>query len=241
MEERLDDDSTLKKRLLGRILFAMAVLAALIGSLIAYDHVNAPVAPELVARRAEPPAAAAPQQQPAAPVDLIKSVAADAAGTAQTAEPGEGKPAVAQVPEESTSPKVAGEGKPLTRPATARHALMRDPGAAGSAPPAAAAANREAPAPAAQAARQPATPARPVSSQSRPFTLQLGVFSDVANAEELRTRLEKAGVRASIEARVHVGPFATRAEADKARAKLRELGIADAILLSRSPRKAQNE
>ena len=66
----------------------------------------------------------------------------------------------------------------------------------------------------------------------------MGVFSDVANAKELRARLEKAGIRASIEARVQVGPFASKAEADAARVKLRELGIADAMLLSMKGRKS---
>jgi DedD protein len=66
----------------------------------------------------------------------------------------------------------------------------------------------------------------------------LGVFSDVANAEELRAKLEKAGIRASIEARVHVGPFASRAEAEAAREKLRQIGISEAVLLGMKGRKS---
>ena len=59
------------------------------------------------------------------------------------------------------------------------------------------------------------------------YALQVGAFSDVANAEDLRARLEKLGVPSSIsvEARVQVGPFRTREEVDAARAKLKELGV----------------
>jgi DedD protein len=75
-------------------------------------------------------------------------------------------------------------------------------------------------------------------SAEKPFALQLGVFSDLANAEELRAKLEMAGIKASIDARVRVGPFATRAEADAARAKLRELGISEVLLVGMKGRKA---
>lgn len=90
--------------------------------------------------------------------------------------------------------------------------------------PAMAGAGRERPAPTSGEALQ------------RPFALQIGVFSKVANAEELLARLERSGIPASIEARVHVGPFATHAEADAARRKLKELGMTDSLLIIRKPR-----
>jgi DedD protein len=49
-------------------------------------------------------------------------------------------------------------------------------------------------------------------------------------AEELRARLELAGIPTQIEARVQVGPFKTRQEADAAREKLRALGMETGIL-----------
>lgn len=64
------------------------------------------------------------------------------------------------------------------------------------------------------------------------FALQLGVFSNFSNAEDLRAKLEAAGIPATVEARVRVGPFASRAEADAARVKLRSLGISESILVS---------
>ena len=62
------------------------------------------------------------------------------------------------------------------------------------------------------------------------YSLQAGVFSDTQHAEDLLARLTQAGIAASIEARVQVGPFKTRQEADAARKKLNTLGI-DSILL----------
>jgi DedD protein len=63
----------------------------------------------------------------------------------------------------------------------------------------------------------------------RGFVVQLGVFTDPANAQELVARLNKQGIRAYTETRVHVGPFLNRAEADKARTELRRLGISGVV------------
>jgi DedD protein len=67
---------------------------------------------------------------------------------------------------------------------------------------------------------------------ARQFLLQMGVFSSVANAEELRARLELAGVPTQIEARVQVGPFASRQEAEQARDKLKELGLEPGLVVA---------
>lgn len=69
-------------------------------------------------------------------------------------------------------------------------------------------------------------------AQTQAYSLQLGVFSNFSNAEELRLKLEAAGIPATVEARVRVGPFASRTEADAARVKLRSLGISESILVS---------
>jgi len=55
--------------------------------------------------------------------------------------------------------------------------------------------------------------------------VQLGVFNNVANAEELRAKLELNGIPSQIEARVQVGPFGSRQEAEEARQKLSGLGL----------------
>jgi DedD protein len=59
------------------------------------------------------------------------------------------------------------------------------------------------------------------------------VFSNHANAEELVTKLQQAGIPAQVESRVQVGPFASRAEADVARAKLKSMGIDESLLVRR--------
>jgi DedD protein len=62
------------------------------------------------------------------------------------------------------------------------------------------------------------------------YALQAGVFSDPRRAEELHAKLTLEGIPSTIEARVEVGPFKTREEAEAARAKMKALGI-DAVLL----------
>jgi cell division protein FtsN len=243
MDEQLDDYAALKRRLLGRIVFAVVVLAGLLASLAVFDRINEPPPPEkpLAKPSAPPPAAVA------ALPDLIKSVEPPKDDKSLPVATSEAAPAV---PEASAAPKglsplsAPGE-KPLTQPASGRHVLMRsaEPTASkpmvpeatkGTASQSGAAPAKSPPAHVAESAdARPATP-----TAAKPYALQLGVFSDVANAEELRARLEKAGIRASIEARVQVGPFSSKAEADAARAKLKELGIADAMLLSLKGRKS---
>ena len=68
------------------------------------------------------------------------------------------------------------------------------------------------------------------------YALQAGVFADPQRAEDLHARLMLAGIPSSVEARVRVGPFKTRQEADAARDKLKAMGI-DAVLLPPRGRK----
>jgi DedD protein len=79
--------------------------------------------------------------------------------------------------------------------------------------------------------RAPAS--RPVTQAvERRYALQMGVFGNMANAEDLRAKLVANGIPATIEARVSVGPFRTRQEVDAARAKLKELGLEEGLLLT---------
>jgi len=88
-----------------------------------------------------------------------------------------------------------------------------------------------APPPHAAPHRAPAS--RPVTQAiERRYALQMGVFSNMANAEDLRAKLVANGIPATIEARVHVGPFKTKQEVDAARAKLKELGLDDGLLIT---------
>ena len=62
------------------------------------------------------------------------------------------------------------------------------------------------------------------------YAVQAGVFADAQRAEELRAKLTLNGIPSTMEARVQVGPFKTREEAEAAREKMKALGI-DGILL----------
>ena len=93
-----------------------------------------------------------------------------------------------------------------------------------------------APAPAKPTARVLET--RPAQAVSVPtpqrlfagFLLQAGVFSSAQRAEELHAKLLLSGVPSSLEARVQVGPFRTRQEAEAAQARLKQLGIESVLL-----------
>ena len=71
------------------------------------------------------------------------------------------------------------------------------------------------------------------------LVVQVGAFSDAVKAREVRLKLEKAGLKtytqiaetpAGKRIRVRVGPFVTRAEAEKAVSKIKTLDLPAAIL-----------
>ncbi len=75
----------------------------------------------------------------------------------------------------------------------------------------------------------PSPPPATAVPAGKGFVVQLGVFSNPDNARELVERLAKQGVRAHLEARVQLGPFLSRQEAEKAQAEMRRLGYAPLI------------
>lgn len=240
------DDSALRKRLLSRIAVAGVAIAGLLGGLAVYDSLNKPRPPAMPKMAAESVAPAAPAV-PAVPAEAAAEKPAEekAAVTAED-KVEESKTASAEpappVPERTATPlappaaeKPGKTAKPLTPPATARSAAVKPT------PPAAAPVKPDAQREIARAMPERTAPTH--APASRPLTqaaetaqrylLQVGVFSNHANAEELVARLQQAGIPAQIESRVQVGPFAPRAEADAARAKLKSLGIADGLLVRR--------
>jgi DedD protein len=71
------------------------------------------------------------------------------------------------------------------------------------------------------------------------FVVQVGAFADAGKARETRLRVEKAGLKTYTHVaetrdgrriRVRVGPFASRAEADKAASRIKELDLPAAVL-----------
>lgn len=70
------------------------------------------------------------------------------------------------------------------------------------------------------------------------FVVQVGAYSDVARAREVRLKVEHVGLKTYIQLvetkdgrriRVRVGPFASKAEADKAAEKIKKLDLPAAI------------
>lgn len=71
------------------------------------------------------------------------------------------------------------------------------------------------------------------------FVVQVGAFADADKAREVRQKLEKAGLKTYTHVaktadgertRVRVGPFSSRAEADKAAGKVKGLSLSAAVL-----------
>jgi len=88
---------------------------------------------------------------------------------------------------------------------------------------------------------QPVAADKPAKAQEADgrFIVQVGAFADVGKARETRLRVEKAGLKTYTNVaetrdgrriRVRVGPFASRAEADKAASRIKELDLPASIL-----------
>ena len=87
---------------------------------------------------------------------------------------------------------------------------------------------------------QPQSAAKPAAAEgSTRMVVQVGAFADETKASEVRTKLERAGLKTYTQiadtkdgkrTRVRVGPFASKAEADQAVTKIKALGLAAAVL-----------
>ena len=78
----------------------------------------------------------------------------------------------------------------------------------------------------------------PVAAEGR-YVVQVGAFTDVAKARETRQKVEQAGLKTYTQVvetkdgkriRVRVGPFANKAEADRAAEKVKGLDLQPAVL-----------
>lgn len=84
----------------------------------------------------------------------------------------------------------------------------------------------------------PAAKAAAAAAEGR-VVVQVGAFADAAKAQEVRLKLEQAGLKTYTQVadtkdgkrtRVRVGPFASRVEAEKAASKIKTLALPAAIL-----------
>ena len=225
--EEQADPSEIKRKLAWRMGVAGLLIVGLLGGLALFDRMGTPSEPEASAPQFTEPVPVAKKviTQPVTPAE--PAVEAAKAASQETS-----------VPESTAAPvdKSAPRAEPPPRPAVAAHpALPR------AAQPAGQAASRAAPSQARPAAapapasrsESPAVAVQPPPAPPRLFSgyaLQAGVFSDPRRAEELNARLILEGIPSTIEARVQVGPFKSRAEAEEARQKMKAMGI-DAVML----------
>ena len=84
-----------------------------------------------------------------------------------------------------------------------------------------------------------AKPTAPATAAEARLVVQVGAFADADKAREARIKLEKAGLKTYTQVadtkdgkrtRVRVGPFASKAEAEKAASKIKTLDLPAAIL-----------
>ena len=84
----------------------------------------------------------------------------------------------------------------------------------------------------------PAAPAAVAAKEGR-FIVQVGAFAEVAKANEVRSKLERSGLKTYTQivdtkdgqrTRVRVGPYEQRSEADAAAARIKGLGLAASVL-----------
>jgi DedD protein len=159
----------------------------------------------------------------------------------------------------TTEPVATGKLNPPSAPAAAGASAARTPAALPASKPAAPAVAKTdttpatPPKPAAPPAEAKSAPAddgskaqalldgktaKPAAAEGR-FVVQVGAFADNAKAHEARLRVEHAGLKTYAQVaqtkdgrriRVRVGPFATRAEADKAAQKIKGLDLPANIL-----------
>ena len=227
------DVSDIKRKLAWRMGFAGLMIVALLGGLALFDYMGEQSATE----------SSAPPPQFTEPVPVAKKVLTQpvtpAEPTAQKDEKKVSEPESTSAPVDKSAPRL----EPPPRPeVAAQPALPRAsqpaarPAAAPSQPvpsvPAKPAETKPStPAAVAPAPIQPQTPIQPAPPRLfSGYALQAGVFTDPRRAEELHARLVLEGIPSTIEARVQVGPFKSKEEAEAMREKMKALGI-EAVML----------
>ena len=223
-----DGDDDIRRGLLRRVAVAGVVVVMLLGGLAVFDAMNAPPKEPATDVAVTTPSTA-DDSKDATPERQLEAVEPK-----EKTEPGVQEEKVADAmptaPERTTAPESAGsisQSKPATPSASLRPASIRPSEGVISLQRGEATTRIE------SVGGKHAPPSRPLSraaEASRQYVLQMGVFSNLANAEELRAKLELAGIPTHVEARVHVGPFASRAEAEAAKEKLRDIGMDGGLL-----------
>ncbi|MFZ2854253.1 MAG: SPOR domain-containing protein [Rhodocyclaceae bacterium] len=238
----------LKGKLVWRMGFAGLMIVMLLGTLALFDYLSAPEEPESATPRFSEPVPVQKKDvtQPVKPAEPPPEVPAEvrkepepeatAAPTGQPAPPEvTAQPALPRA-QPHAQPRAETRTLPLSRPQPSsqlQSPAQPQPGMTPRPAPLRPAIERPAAEAEAPAVRTQVAPAGGSTIGGRLFSgyaLQAGVFSDVRRAEELHAKLTLNGIPSTLEARVQVGPFKTREEAELAREKMKVLGI-DAVLL----------
>jgi DedD protein len=239
-----DDGQVMRQRLLRRIALAGVIIVALVGSLAMFDavFVNPPAleveepAPA-VASLSVPPQEERGIDKPAEGAPETAPSAQESPAPAKPETPEPPKPDAPKAEASKSITKEKQEIRPITRAESKSEPKMQavpeGTAAPSVPPPPAAPVVKQAQPPAQPHSPAPVAPAKPLAP-GQGYLVQMGVFSNIANAEDLKSRLDKAGIPAHIEARVQVGPFKNKAEAEAAQKKLAEMGLSGLLL---SPRK----
>lgn len=243
-ENKMPEQDDVKKKAFLRLAVAGGVTLAALGGLWWLDHSGGtPPPPEsapapIVA--ASPPQVAAPEIESTLPPEEATENILDETQM-EVKQTSTAQDAVAEAP---PPPKVSNNPHPGVRPNVQPNSAASTLPQAANQPPVAAAIGNSianngvnpamepaartslAATPAPQAAALPARQSapQPAPQNGNNFVVQLGVFSNPENARELVEKLKKQGVRAHLEARVQLGPYLNRVEAEKAQMEMRKLG-----------------
>lgn len=245
MTTRDEQESELRGKLLKRLGIAGVMVVVLLGVLAYFDRISGQreeAQPKVFTK----PVPVAPKKEVSQPVKPTEPELPPAETKPEAPVSGEAQTPVATTTETTVPPTAKPEAETQKVPA----AVTKPQPAVGAKPAAVVKPVPEATAapvtvPPAKAADKPeARPAKPepVPSASLPrllsgYVVQAGVFTNARSAEELHVKLALNGIPSNLEARVHVGPFKTRAEAEAARKKLKELGIEGMLIAPPARRK----
>jgi DedD protein len=227
----LDQETAeIKKRAMIRLGIAIGLVAlavAILTLLGRHKTETPPVAtetPATITAPAEPPAPPEPVPEAAPPAPVVEAAPVlPAAPQAQPVAPAAVTATPPPPPEVINNKRVP--AKPLP-------SMKVEAPAKPAAPPPAPAAPAKAATPPPPAPTKPAEVAKPAPAPAAPkgYVVQLGVFSNFANAQQLQQRLLQNGIQSTTETHVIVGPFLNKAEADIAQAKIRTMGIGAVVV-----------
>lgn len=232
----LNEQNEIKKRAVRRVIVASVLVAAAIAALTVLTRYKfePAVTHTTTQGTALPPVKLAESTEPAPEETIAPTIA----------------PPVPEVPPVTTPPPPevvntpplaipAGAVSKTTKPATVRTGSEVET----SSRPALAKPATTPPQTAPRAAQEmlPAPPAKTVIEKAPPptkvaepapkaYTVQLGFFSNPANAQQLQERLAQNGIKSYTETKLNVGPFQSKAEADQALAKIRAMGISAVVV-----------